>query len=239
MDDIFGVCARTRGLSPRVGGTDYPALHALHARHGLDPERLDALKSLEDHYRRGVPSLPDAYQRITHGEQMVIGANPWRIIVGHGHSPEHAALYCGKLGVLISGDMLLPRISTNVSVWPMEPDGDPVGEFLDSLMRFSALSSDTLVLPSHGLPFLGMKERIAELERHHRSRLDRLAAVCGRPRTAAELLPEMFDRKLDDHQVIFAMGETIAHLNYLMRRGALERVDDADGIHRFVRGPAP
>lgn len=222
----------------RVGGTDQAVLQAWYEKHGLDPIRLAALRSREDHYRRGVPVLPASFHRIVHGAELTIGANAWRVLVGYGHSPEHAALYCGQLGVLVSGDMLLPRISTNVSVWPMEPEGDSVGRFLDSLARFHELPEDTLVLPSHGLPFRGMRIRIAELRRHHEARLDRLVAVCRRPRTAAELLPEMFDRPLDGYHVVFAMGETIAHLNHLMHRGTLERVDDAHGVHRFVRSAA-
>ncbi|OGA38873.1 MAG: hypothetical protein A3G24_07740 [Betaproteobacteria bacterium RIFCSPLOWO2_12_FULL_62_13] len=231
--------AHAHAVYHRVAGANHAALHTLHQRHGLDPARLGALNSHEGHYRRGVPSLPEAYRRIRHGERLIAGQNTWRVIVGHGHSPEHAALYCDKLGVLISGDMLLPRISTNVSVWPMEPDGDPVGEFLDSLEQFKELPPDTLVLPSHGLPFQGMRARIAELDCHHRSRLERLTAVCGRPQTAAEVLPELFDRKLDDYHVVFAMGEAIAHLNHLMRCGTLDRVDDANGVYRFVRRAAP
>ena len=220
----------------RIGGTDYAALRALHERHGLDPIRLEGSRSHQDHYRRGVPSLPGAYRRIKHGDDIAIGGKSWRIIVGHGHSPGHAALYSEEAGVLIAGDMLLPRISTNVSVWPMEPDADPVGEFLDSIARFRELPAPTLVLPSHGLPFRGLKERIAQLERHHRARLDKLMAACDRPRTAAELLPEMFNRKLDGHQIVFAMGETIAHLNHLMHRGVLERTDAAGGgAYRFAR----
>ncbi|OGA54238.1 MAG: hypothetical protein A3F74_09700 [Betaproteobacteria bacterium RIFCSPLOWO2_12_FULL_62_58] len=221
----------------RVGGTDHAALRTLHERHGLDGARLDALRSRADHYRRGVPSLPNAFERIKHEEQIVIGENAWRVIVGHGHSPEHAALYCESLGVLIAGDMLLPRISTNVSVWPMEPEGDPLGEFLTSLERFGELPADTLVLPSHGLPFRGMHHRIAELNRHHQTRLDRLIAVCERPSTAAELLPQLFERNFDDYHLVFAMGETIAHLNHLMHRGVLKRGENPDGIHRFVRRP--
>lgn len=219
----------------RIGGADHAALEVLHKRHGLDQAQLNALRARKDHYRRGVPALPNMFRRIKHGQRLSMGSHVWRVIVGHGHSPEHAALYCEALRVLIAGDMLLPRISTNVSVWPMEPDSDPVGEFLDSLDRFAELPPDTLVLPSHGLPFRGMRSRIAELKRHHRVRLDRLIAVCDRARTAAELLPELFTRKFDDHQMLFAMGETIAHLNHLMQRGALERVDDATGTHRFVR----
>ena len=221
----------------RVGGTDHAALHALHARHGLDGARLDALETLADHYRRGVPALPNTFERIKDGEQIVIGENSWRVIAGHGHSPEHAALYCERLGVLISGDMLLPRISTNVSVWPMEPDGDPLGEFLTSLERFSELPEDTLVLPSHGLPFRGMHSRITALNQHHRTRLDKLIDMCERPSSAAEVLPQLFERDFDGYHLVFAMGEAIAHLNHLMHRGVLKRTETPDGIHRFVRCP--
>ena len=219
----------------RIGGTEHAALVALNELHGLARDRLAAINWREDHYRHGVQTLPGAFRRIRHGDEIAIGGNNWRVIVGHGHSPEHAALHCEKLGVLISGDMLLPRISTNVSVWPMEPEGDPLGEFLASLEQFMALDAGTLVLPSHGLPFRGMASRIEELNCHHRERLDRLVAVCEQPMTAAELLPHLFKRKFDDYQLVFAIGEAIAHLNYLMHRGALQRTEDRDGIHRFVR----
>lgn len=222
----------------RVGGTDQAALLALNERHGLDRGRLAATNWREDHYRGGVPELPGAFHRIGHGDSFEIGGNSWRVIVGHGHSPEHAALHCEARGVLIPGDMLLPRISTNVAVWPIEPDGDPLGEFLASLEHFRALDAGTLVLPSHGLPFRGVTNRVDELNRHHQARLDKLIEVCVQPMTAAELLSYLFTRKFDDYQLVFAMGEAIAHLNYLMHRGALKRIEDADGIHRFVRRAA-
>ena len=219
----------------RIGGADHAALVALHERHGLARGKLAAVNWREDHYRRGVPALPGAFRRIAHGDKFEIGGNSWQVIIGHGHSPEHAALHCEALGVLISGDMLLPRISTNVSVWPMEPEGDPLGKFLASLEHFMVLDAGTLALPSHGLPFRGIHERVAELKRHNQSRLDRLVAVCERPATAAELLPHLFKRKFDDYQLVFAMGEAMAHLNYLMHRGALKRTADPDGVYRFVR----
>ncbi len=222
----------------RIAGTGFDALRPWCQRNGLDEERLGALGAREDHYRRGVPELPETFRRIKHGESFAIDGNVWRVIVGYGHSPEHAALYCETLGVLIAGDMLLPRISTNVSVWPSEPDSDPVGEFLASLALFDELPDDTRVLPSHGVPFRGIAPRVAELRRHHQTRLDKLAALCGQPRTAAQILPELFQRKLDEHQIIFALGETIAHLNYLMHRGVLERVNE-DGVQRFVRRATP
>jgi glyoxylase-like metal-dependent hydrolase (beta-lactamase superfamily II) len=203
--------------------------------HGLDEPRLDALLQRGNGYRRGVPELPRAYRRMFDGDTLAIGAHAWRVIVGYGHAPEHASLYCEALGVLISGDMLLPRISTNVSVYAATPDDDPLGDFLASLHRIKDLPEETLVLPSHGRPFRGLRARIEQLEAHHRERCAALMAEIHAPRSAGELLSTLFARELDTHQVMFAMGEAIAHLNYLVRRGALHRRVDCDGMIRFER----
>jgi glyoxylase-like metal-dependent hydrolase (beta-lactamase superfamily II) len=159
----------------------------------------------------------------------------WRVIIGHGHAPEHASLYCEELRVLISGDMLLPRITTNISVFAATPDANPLNGFLTSIDRLRALPDDTLVLPSHGLPFRGLHARVAQLETHHAARCDELLEACAAPKTAAELIPVLFPREITDpHQVMFAMGEAIAHLNYLQQARRLERVIE-NGTIRFVR----
>ena len=202
--------------------------------HGLEPAHVAALRARGNQYRRGVPELPLHYLRLVAGDELTIGSCRWRAIPGYGHSPEHAALYCGDLGVLISGDMLLPKISTNVSVWPPEPEGDPLARFLASLDHFSRLPPDTLVLPSHGLPFVGIAARIEQLRSHHAARLGELEAAAGAPVTAAEILPVLFRRPLDAQQRFFAMGEAIAHLNHLWLGGRLRRLE-TDGIFRFVR----
>jgi glyoxylase-like metal-dependent hydrolase (beta-lactamase superfamily II) len=111
-----------------------------------------------------VPGVPRQYRRIMDDESILIGGKQWQIIMGFGHAPEHASLFCKELGVLISGDMLLPRISTNVSVYDADPDADPLGLYLQSLDRYLPLPDDTLVLPSHGKPFTGMKPRISQLK---------------------------------------------------------------------------
>jgi glyoxylase-like metal-dependent hydrolase (beta-lactamase superfamily II) len=218
-----------------VGGTGYARVRDFFARHGLDPARLEAAGVGDGNYRRGVEPLPDTFRRIHHGDRIAIGDRSWQVIVGYGHAPEHAALHCGGAALLIAGDMLLPRISTNVSVWPAEPDGDPLGDFLDSLDRFAGLDADTLVLPSHGLPFRGIQPRVAELKAHHAARLDKLARVCDAERTAAELLPTLFRREFTDYQLLFAMGETIAHLNHLWHEGVVRRIAGPDAVWRFVR----
>ncbi len=226
---------QAHAVRKRVAGTEADCLRDLMKRHGLDEVRLKWIDLRDNLYDSGVPQLPRAHRRIRDNENIVIGAHTWRVIVGHGHSPEHASLHCAKLGVFIAGDMLLPRISTNVSVWPVEPEADPVGDFLDSLSRYATLAADTLVLPSHGLPFYGMRARIDALCEHHRSRLERLTRACVTPQSAADSLPVLFDRKFDDHHLLFAMGEAIAHLNYLMHRGTLHRQVNDRGNYLFQR----
>ena len=132
---------------------------------------------------------------------------------------------------------LLPTISTNISVWSIEPDADSLGRFLDSLTAFEALPDDTLVLPSHGLPFRGIAARVAQLRVHHRDRLDELIAAirdAGRPVTAGEIVPVLFRRRLDLQQLFFAMGEAIAHLNHLWHAGQVTRIDGPDRSLRFA-----
>jgi glyoxylase-like metal-dependent hydrolase (beta-lactamase superfamily II) len=201
--------------------------------HGLDDARLAALAVRGNAYRRGVPELPGSYRRLFDGEQISIGGRAWEVICGHGHSPEHAALHCAELGVLISGDMLLPRISTNVSVYAATPEADPLGWFLDSLQRFRRLPADTLVLPSHGYPFRGIAARFDELIRHHDERCALVRAACREAKCAGELLPTLFPRELDTHQVMFAMGEAIAHLNHLVALREVRPVKGSDGIVRY------
>lgn len=209
----------------------------LFAQHGLDAERVAAVAGRGNSYRKIVSEPPTRFMRIMEGDEIAIGGNRWRVIIGYGHAPEHASLYCEALGVVISGDMLLPKISTNVSVWPTEPEGDPLRLFLRSIDRFLEIDDDTLVLPSHGLPFRGAHARVQMLHDHHRDRLAEVLEACSSAASAADLLPVLFRRKLDTHQTFFAMGEAIAHLHYLWHQGRVRRTSDADGIYRFVRMP--
>ncbi len=217
------------------GGVGVAAMLAQFQRHGLDDTRHNALVARGNAYARGVPDLPDSFTRIKDGETLLIGGRDWRVMTGYGHSPEHASLYCDELQVLISGDMLLPRISTNVSVFANLPDADPLQDFLDSLQRLTALPENTLVLPSHGRPFRGLHQRVTQLAAHHAERCATLLTSCSAPKSACELLETLFPRELDTHQVQFAMGEAIAHLNHLEQAGSLKRVEGGDGICRFVK----
>jgi len=220
-----------------AAGYSTEAQIALFRANGLDEKRGKALLARGDLYRKLVPEFPMSHRRLHEGERISVGGRGWQVIVGHGHAPEHVSLHCAELNLLISGDMLLPRISTNVAVRPVDPWANPLRRFLESIGRYRALPRDILVLPSHGLPFRGAHERIAQLEAHHQERLAELAAACAAsPRTAADVLEVLFRRKLDTGQIFFAMGEAIAHLHYLHYDGRLSRAVGADGVARFAPG---
>jgi glyoxylase-like metal-dependent hydrolase (beta-lactamase superfamily II) len=222
------------------GSDDFSPLRRDFARRaGLDTASSELFGDREKSYRRGVPTVPPAFRRIGDGMTIEIGSREWRVIVGEGHAPELAMLYCAELGVLISGDQVLPRISPNVSVQPHEPAGDPLAQYLASLVKLRAAApSETLVLPSHNLPFFGLHTRIDELAAHHVARCEELVAALDRPRSAVDLLPVLFRRPLDQHQTAFALGEALAHLHYLEGRSAIDRAPGADGVDYFIRAGA-
>lgn len=223
-----------RMMSAALPGVDGTAAIPHFERHGLvDPALRDKMAERRSYYPTLVPAVPHAYARMQDGDRIGIGAHDWRVLTGFGHSPEHAALYCAGLGTLISGDMVLPRISTNVSVFAVEPEGNPLQQYLDSLDKFAGLPADTLVLPSHGRPFRGLHIRIAQLREHHRARLAEVMQAAASPVTAVEIVPVMFRRPLDTHQLSFALGEALAHLHKLWYDGLLRRERGEDGVFRF------
>lgn len=216
------------------GGEASAKFYTLHG--AQDNGFLDHVRGRVSYFPTLVPALPPVFRRIMDGNVVEIGGRPWRCISGYGHAPEHIALYCPALSLLISGDMVLPRISTNISVHAAEPESNPLKLFLESLLRYLELSAETLVLPSHGKPFLGLHERIQQLQDHHQDRLGEILAAAEQGSlSAADVLPIMFQRKLDTHQMTFAMGEALAHLHLLWFDGSLQRIRDSAGVHRFQR----
>lgn len=219
------------GLS-NFGGAATVAFFTAHGWH--QPEDLAQVQARMGYYSGMVPKIPNAYVRLMAGAQLRIGDRIWECISGYGHSPEHMALHNAQDQLLISGDMLLPSISTNVSVYAMEPDGNPLQWFLDSLDKMAQLPDATLVLPSHGRPFRGAATRIAQLQSHHAERLAELLQACRAQACCAyELLPVLFKRPLDVHQTTFALGEAVAHLNLLCLSGQMGREQGPDGVVRF------
>ncbi len=229
-----GEYAFARMMSAGLPGADGSAMLPHFQQHGLrDPALIAQLQGRKSYYPTLVPAVPMSYTRLQDGQSVRIGAHGWRIITGFGHAPEHAALYCDTLQVLISGDMILPRISTNVSVAAIEPESNPVQQYLDSLGKYADLPAAALILPSHGKPFRGVHIRIRQLLDHHAARLDEVLRACSLARSAADIVPIMFPRPLDAHQLTFALGEALAHLHLLWLNKQLSRRLDADGVFRF------
>ena len=216
-----------------MGGNDSEKRLGHYRRHGVPEAQVQAFRERGNHYQQLVPTVPREFRAVREGDIVTIGGRRWHAFTVLGHAPEHACLFCPEANVLISGDQVLPKITTNVSVWPDQPRGNPLRLYLDSLGRFRPLPGETLVLPSHGLPFRGLHRRLEHLRHHHDERLAETIDALAEPRTASDLVPVLFRRRLDTHQLGFAIGETLAHLHYLEAEGHAARAVGGDGIHRF------
>jgi glyoxylase-like metal-dependent hydrolase (beta-lactamase superfamily II) len=221
-------------LAWRTGG-DLDKRLAHYERNGASERHLALLRERGQHYLKVVPSVAPTFYGVRDGDTLTTGERTWEALTVFGHSPEQVVLYSCEGGILISGDQILPKITTNVSVWPDQPLGNPLRLYLDSLERFQGIADETLVLPSHGLPFRGLQGRLARLHAHHDERLARALEGLREPQTGADVLPILFSRDLDAHQFGFAFGETLAHLHYLEWQGRALRVNGEDGRHRFQR----
>jgi glyoxylase-like metal-dependent hydrolase (beta-lactamase superfamily II) len=203
---------------------------AFYGRHGLDESRITQFLAEVVPYRAGVQLAP-SFRRLRDGDVVSIGGDGWRVVTGGGHSPEHVSLYCAERKILIAGDQILPAITTNVSTWPSEPEFDAVGAFLRSCKRFlDILDPDSLILPSHRKPFLNVQHRLRELARHHAARLNLILDNSPGEISAGALLDVLFKPGLDGHQLGFAMGEAIAHLNHLVAIGRMQMIEDTTSV---------
>jgi glyoxylase-like metal-dependent hydrolase (beta-lactamase superfamily II) len=225
-----------RGVHAEAGEAEIANKIAFYRRNGVAEEALSGFATPPNSfYRSMVPAVPQRFVRLSGGQTLRIGAHEWRVILGRGHSPEHACLWCPALGALVCGDILLPRISPNVSVWATEPLGDPLAEYLSSLDGFAGVPADTLVLPAHGQPYRGIHRRIAALRAHHDERLDRIArALAEGPRHAVGCFPLLFRREIGAANMGLALGEAVAHLHLLVSQGRAVPAAGPGGVRVFA-----
>ena len=191
--------------------------------HGMDDETA-ALVSTRGHgYLRMVSPLPLTFTRLVAGDTLSLGGRSFAVLSGDGHAPEQIMLYCAEHNIFLAADQVIAKITPNISVWAVEPDGDPLGLYLRSLDAIvEAVSPDALVLPGHQLPFRGLHLRCQEITSHHAERCSLVLEACRvRPRSVADLVPLMFSPNLDAHQMSFAFSEAHAHVNHMLRRGDL------------------
>jgi len=204
-------------------------------RAGLNETELRAYREMGNDYRSMVTPIPAVYKRVTGATVFEIGGRKWEPIFGSGHSPDHISLYCAEDRILLGGDMLLPRITPIIAVWWQEPEGDPLAGYLDFLGTLGHIAEDVLVLPAHNRPYRELRTRVKDLADHHVERLDITLDTCAAPATGRDVMKALFTRELDAFQTRFAIGETVAHINNLLHKGALTRDLDEEGRHRYHR----
>jgi len=223
--------ADTGRSTPEEGDRFYTAA-------GFESDQLDFYHKMFGLFGKYVAELPEAFHRLNDADKLRIGSYEWEVIVGKGHSPEHVCLYCDDLNSLISGDQLLPTISSNVSVFPTEPDADPLADWLDSLrMLKTRVPEDVLVLPAHGKPFRGAYSRLDELIGEHEESLEKLESLCTEPRRAVDVFPALFKSKINTGNLIMATGESIAHMNYLRNQDRMSVERGIDGVDWYTTSP--
>src|SRR5258705_2708740 len=230
------------GLSLLMSQTEYLVSLAIHLdpgalnaepyrsfyrSHGLDDATTEKLLTNGHRYLRMISGLPRTFRRLIAGESLRVGGRSFEVLSGGGHAPEQVMLFCRADNLLLCADQVLARISPNISVQAMDPEGDPLGIYLRSLASLKPdMPESALVLPGHNLPFIGLHTRVEELADHHEARCRAIEEACrGAPHTAADLVPLVFRRTIDDpHQMGFAFSEVLAHVNYMLRDGRLQTV---------------
>jgi glyoxylase-like metal-dependent hydrolase (beta-lactamase superfamily II) len=225
-------------LSP--GASEAKPYQDFYLGHGMSPETTRLVSTQGHNYLRMVTPLPMTFTRLLAGDTLMIGGRQFRVMTGDGHAPEQVLLYLAEENVLLAADQVIAKITPNVSVWAVDPHGDPLGHYVRSLrMLEQYIPEDAFVLPGHQLPFYGLPERCREIVAHHDERCRMIAEACVTgPKSVADLVPVLFHRPLDPHQLSFAFSEVHAHVNRMLRRGELKWLDPQDGISRVVSSGA-
>ena len=228
-----------RVLSADTGRAAPAAALGFYRAAGWSDEALERYRARFGFFGEMIYPFPASYTRLSDGDELTMAGHTWRVITGNGHSPEHACLYCPAMKLLISGDQVLPRISSNVSVFPTEPEADPLADWITSLQKLGRLIPDeVLVLPAHNSPFQGLHARLQALQAHHEGALQRLQQHLCVPKRTVEVFGTLFARPIAPDSLMMATGEALAHLNYLRARGLARRELDASGVWHWSAAAA-
>ncbi len=225
-----------RALSIEGNDSERSLERQYYQRSGLPETLIEKLVNRTGGFGNVTTPMPLGYMRLQAGDALPFSRTDelgtWQVVIGRGHSPEHVCLYNAVQKILISGDQILPGITPNISVYATEQNNNPVQDYLDSLQAFYTLADDTLVLPAHNRPFIGLKQRLDELNLHHQQLLTRVLEHLDRPNSAASVMNHLFPRNLSGFDFMMALGETVAHLNCLFYAGKIQR-QESDGIYYY------
>lgn len=203
---------------------------------GFSDDQLRAYGSRYAAYLAAWHPPPQSFARLSDGDSIELGGHRWDVITGSGHCPEHVCLLDRARGLFISGDQVLPDISSNVSVQPGEPYANPLGEWIASLEKLERLvPDDVLVLPAHGEPFRGLHARLHSLRDRHVQSFSRVLDALAAPSTVFDLFPTLFRRPIVDGNRHLAAGETMAVLNYLIAQGEVRECEPQQGVRVFAK----
>jgi glyoxylase-like metal-dependent hydrolase (beta-lactamase superfamily II) len=231
MTQIEWLSARQAYLTVDSGASQ--AMSTFYQKANLKPDLIKIYDDIGNDYRSMVTPIPLEYDRIEHSTLFKIGDRIWKPVFGSGHSPDHVSFYCEKDRIMLGGDMLLPRITPIIAVWWQEPNADPLEGYIEFLKTLGYIGSDALILPAHNRPYKELQTRVADLISHHNERLEITYEACKNENSAEAIMQELFIRKLDPFQTRFAIGETIAHINNLIKKGTLRRRLDDDGVYFY------
>ena len=231
MTQIEWLSARQAYLTVDSGASQ--AMSTFYKKANLKPDLIKIYDDIGNDYRSMVTPIPLEYDRIEHSTLFKIGDRIWKPVFGSGHSPDHVSFYCEKDRIMLGGDMLLPRITPIIAVWWQEPNADPLEGYIEFLKTLGSIGSDALILPAHNRPYKELQTRVADLISHHNERLEITYEACKNENSAEAIMQELFIRKLDPFQTRFAIGETIAHINNLIKKGTLKRCLDDDGVYFY------
>jgi glyoxylase-like metal-dependent hydrolase (beta-lactamase superfamily II) len=230
---------QTEWLLARWLSTDRSASHLQslvnYYRHaGTPKELLDHIHERGNSFLRTSDEMVPNYLRLVENQKITIGQREWKVLIGRGHAPEMILLYDADGKFLISADQIVARITPNIGVWAYDPASNPLHEFLVSSDQFPSLvPNDVTILPGHGRPFDNFHERVATFRPHHENRLNKLrAGLTDEPKNLYELMKVLFPRDLTPRDFVFALGETHAHVNYLLATGEAKKLDEIDYIYK-------
>jgi len=210
-----------------ISDADYGEFYAQwYLRNGITGKPIEQSRQRGNHYKALLSEPARECGYLEAGDTFAVGARTYQIKIGRGHAPQMLMLFDEDQQLLIAADQLLPTISPNVSLMPNITDDDPLNSFIETLHELRKLPADTLILPSHGVPFYGLHDRVDDLLAHHEQRCDQILQACRQPQSASDLFKVLFNRELDAQQMSFALGEALAHARYLRNLGSLTELDD-------------
>lgn len=222
-----------RALIAGVQGADNWQDRQYYRQAGFNAEQVKLFTQGNSGLNKVVSPMPLSFHRLLPDTHLIIGEYRWKLLLGLGHSPEHISLYCEALKICIGGDQVLPKITPNIGAYSTQPHSNPLHYYFETLHTFAALPSSVLLLPSHKTPIYDIPSRVEEIRAHHYVHLNNLLQACEQPQTVVDLLPVLFHRELGQHELFFAVAECIAHLNYLIDKGQLEKTLDINQINQY------